>query len=196
MDSEEKVVTESVDTESKNINTETPVNTGTEVVGIQPVAETKTFTQEELNKIIDERLKREREKYKDYSELKKIADEYKKIKEAEMTEQEKLQQKLSEYERTLLDKEREAEELRVELLKVRILDEMGLPKTWAKRIFGTNEEEIRQDAEELKKMLGTPKPTQIGTGSNPATTISLTPDLDKLGKMSMEEYIKYRKSGG
>jgi ribosomal protein S18 len=196
MDSVEKVMTEEVNTENQNLNTETSTNAVVEASGTQQAVETKTFTQEELNKIIEERLKREREKYKDYSELKKIAEEYKKIKEAEMTEQEKMLQKLSEYERSLLDKEREAEELRIELLKIRILDEMGLPKAWAKRIFGTNEEEIRQDAEELKKILGTPKPSQIGAGSNPASAVGLTPDLEKLGKMSMEEYIKFRKSGG
>lgn len=131
--------------------------------------ETKTFTQAELDVIIADRLKREKEKYKDYAELKKLAEEYQKVKESQMSETEKLQAKLAEYERQLLEKEREAAEARLESLKLKVLDEMGLPKAWASRIFGTTEEEIKQDAEELKKLLGTPgKP--VGGGTNPANS--------------------------
>lgn len=129
--------------------------------------EPKTFAQEEVDRIIAERLKREREKYKDYDAYKKAAEELQKLKEAQMSETEKLQAKLAEYERQLLEKEQEAAEAKVEALKLRVLDEMGLPKAWASRIFGTTEEEIQQDAEELKKLLGTSgKP--IGGGTNPA----------------------------
>ncbi len=129
----------------------------------------KTFTQAELEAILAERLKREKEKYKDYADLKKAAEEYQKLKEAQMSEAEKLQTKLSEYERQLLEKEREAAEARLESLKLRVLDEMGLPKAWASRIFGTTEEEIKTDAEELKKLLGTPGKT-VGGATNPGQT--------------------------
>lgn len=95
-----------------------------------------------------------------------------------MTEQEKLQAKLAEYERQLLEKEREAAEARLEATKLRILDEMGLPKSWASRIFGTTEEEIRQDAEELKKLLGINK--TIGTGTNPSGGGNVPKDIDTL----------------
>lgn len=148
----------------------------------------KTFTQAELDAIIADRLKREREKYKDYAELKKMAEEYQKLKEAQMSETEKLQAKLAEYERQLLEKEREAAEARLESLKLRILDEMGLPKAWASRIFGTTEEEIRQDAEELKKLLGTPgKP--VGGGTNPVNTGNQSQVFtrEQLKKMTPEE---------
>ncbi len=134
--------------------------------------QTKTFTQEELERILAERLKREREKYKDYDELKKAAEELQKIKESQMSEQEKLQAKLAEYERQLLEKEREAAEARLEATKLRILDEMGLPKSWANRIFGTTEEEIRQDAEELKRLLGTAGKT-VGSGTNPPADMGI-----------------------
>lgn len=155
----------------------------------------KTFSQAELDAIIADRLKREREKYKDYAELKKAAEEYQKLKESQMSEQEKLQAKLAEYERQLLEKEREAAEARLESLKLRVLDEMGLPKAWTSRIFGTTEEEIRQDAEELKKLLGTAgKP--VGGGTNPPGGSNVSPDLDALGKMSMADYIEYRKKLG
>ena len=155
----------------------------------------KTFTQAELDAIIAERLKREREKYKDYADLKKAAEEYQKLKEAQMSETEKLQAKLAEYERMLLEKEREAAEARLESLKLRVLDEMGLPKAWAARIFGTTEEEIRQDAEELKKLLGAAG-RAVGSGTNPPGGANVVPDVEALGRMSMADYIEYRKRLG
>jgi len=134
----------------------------------------KTFTQAELEAIIADRLKREREKYKDYSDLKKAAEEYQKLKESQMSEQEKLQAKLAEYERKLLEKEREAAEAKIEGLKLKVLDSMGLPKAWADRIFGTTEEEIKKDAEELKKLLGIQ--TKVGGGTNPAGATTPKPN--------------------
>ena len=145
----------------------------------------KTFTQAELDAIIAERLKREREKYKDYADLKKAAEEYQKLKESQMSEQEKLQAKLAEYERQILEKEREAAEARLESLRLKILDEMGLPKAWATRIFGTTEEEIRQDAEELKRLLGTGK--TVGGGTNPPTTNNQTFTKEQIARMSPED---------
>lgn len=184
--------------DNKNLNPTNPnpePNPGDGGQGDKNNQPDKTFTQAELEAIIADRLKREREKYKDYAELKKAAEEYQKLKESQMSEQEKLQAKLAEYERQLLEKEREAAEARLESLKLRVLDEMGLPKAWASRIFGTTEEEIRQDAEELKKLLGTAgKP--VGGGTNPPGGSNVSPDLDALGKMSMADYIEYRKKLG
>lgn len=155
--------------ESKNLN---PTNSNPEPTpgdggqGNNQASPEKTFTQAELEAILAERLRREREKYKDYAELKKMAEEYQKLKEAQMSETEKLQAKLGEYERQLLEKELALQEARLESLKLKVLDEMGLPKAWASRIFGTTEEEIRQDAEELKKLLGAAGKT-VGGGTNP-----------------------------
>lgn len=165
--------------------TETGQGTGQGDGGQQPA---RTFTQEELDRIIAERLAREREKYKDYNELKKAAEELKKIKGAQMSETEKLQAKLAEQERKILDYERELAEARLEATKLRVLDELGLPKTWANRVFGTDEEEIRQDAEELKKLLGQGKPGAVGSGSNPGP--GTPPDLVEQARKLAEERNK------
>ncbi len=134
----------------------------------------KTFTQAELEAIIADRLKREREKYKDYSDLKKAAEEYQRIKESQMSETEKLQAKLAEYERQLLEKEREAAEAKMELLKASLLEKAGLPKEWSGRVYGTNEKEIEEDIKELKKILGIP--TKVGGGTNPAGATTPKPN--------------------
>lgn len=126
----------------------------------------KTFTQAELDAVIADRLNREREKTKDYADLKKAAEEYQKLKEAQMSEQEKLQAKVAEAEKKLLEKEQEILTAKTEVLKLKILDELGLPKSWVTRIFGAEEADIRADAEELKKLLGAVGKT-IGGGTNP-----------------------------
>lgn len=58
----------------------------------------KTFTQDEVNRLIGERVERERSKYKDYSTLKKSAEELAQLKQSQMTETEKLQNRLKELE--------------------------------------------------------------------------------------------------
>ncbi|WP_422445977.1 capsid assembly scaffolding protein Gp46 family protein [Thermoanaerobacterium sp. DL9XJH110] len=160
-------------------------NAGSGNTGNEP----KTFTQEDLDRIINERLAREREKYKDYNELKKAAEELKKIKESQMSEAEKLQAKLVEYERAMADKELELATLRAEQIKTKVLTEMGLPLSWASRIFGTTEEEIKADAEELKKLLGIQgKP--IGGGTNPPGSGSPTFTREQIERMSPDEINK------
>lgn len=56
------------------------------------------FTQADVDRIIADRLKRERDKYADYNDLRKAADELAKLREAELSETEKLQKKLAEAE--------------------------------------------------------------------------------------------------
>jgi len=142
-------------------------NNNTQPAGNDTQQQSKMFTQEELERILSERLKREREKYKDYDELKKAAEELKKIKEAQMSEQEKLQARLAEIEREKLERERELAELKTNLIKQKILSEMGLPLSLADRVFGETEEEIRQDAEGLKKLLGLQASAKVGSPTNP-----------------------------
>lgn len=142
----------------------------------KPQAESKTLTltQEELDRIIEQRLARERKKYADYEKLKQAAEELQKLKEAQMSEEERLQAKLAEYERKAAELELQLQEARLESAKLRILDELGLPKSWASRIFGTTEDEIRQDAQELLKLLrsaqGVGAPTNPPGGKPPVFT--------------------------
>lgn len=159
---------------------------------VNDTQQTKTFTQEELEKIIAERLKREREKYKDYEQLKKAAEELQKIKESQMSEQEKLQMRLAEIEREKLERERELAELRTALVKQKVLTELGLPISLADRIFGETEEEIRQDAEELKKLLGLQANTKVGAPTNPVGGNKQTRVFtrEELMRMSPEEINK------
>lgn len=76
-------------------------NNPTNPTGAEPGQKTdageKTFTQTELNRLIDERLTRERAKYADYADLKKAADQWKAHEDAQKTELEKLQAQITDW---------------------------------------------------------------------------------------------------
>lgn len=79
---------------SSETTTETPIETNTE----QP----KTFTQDELNDIIEKRIQRERQKFADYDELKSKVDTFSKDQEerriADLSEKERLEELLKKSE--------------------------------------------------------------------------------------------------
>ena len=86
--------------------------------------ENKSFTQDELNEIVKERLIRERSKYADYEELKKKAEEYDKIEEASKTELEKVTERANALQEELNGlKKAEA----VRLIREEVATETGVP---------------------------------------------------------------------
>lgn len=82
----------------------------------------KTFTQTELNRIIDERLERERKKYTDYGDLKKAAEQWKAHEDAQKTELQKLQEQLSSKDSAL---EKAAAERKTALIQAAVIAEAG-----------------------------------------------------------------------
>lgn len=60
----------------------------------------RTFRQDEVDRIVQERLARERQKYGDYDELKAAADKLRDLEQANQTELEKAQAKIAELEQT------------------------------------------------------------------------------------------------
>ena len=111
-------------------------------------------TQEELNNIIKDRLKREREstekRFEGYispeehakaiAEANKSFDDYKKAHEGD--------------EATIKDLTAKNKAYETASLKSRIAHEVGLSYEWIGRISGEDEKSIRADAESLKKLVG------------------------------------------
>jgi len=64
----------------------------------------QTFTQEDLDRIVGERLERDRKKYGDYDELKKAADKLKKLEDAQKTDAEKTTQRVADLEKSDAEK--------------------------------------------------------------------------------------------
>lgn len=99
----------------------------------------QTFTQADVDRIVRERVKRERDKFADYDDLKAKADGAK-----------TLEDRVAEIERQAKDSEARA--LRAEVANVK-----GLTPSQAKRLVGSTREELETDADDLLKDIGAQK---------------------------------------
>jgi flagellar biosynthesis GTPase FlhF len=149
----------------------------------------KTFTQEELDQKIKDRLDRERKKYANYSDLEAKAKKLEEIEAAKLNDEEKAAKRLKELEDKIAEKERELEERALRDLKRSKIEQaiadgkMEMPKgktvdSLVKRCFGTSEEEIDSDVEELIGFFPKAEPrknqgtgTQVDTGPKPSKTL-------------------------
>ena len=108
--------------------------------------ETKTFTQEEVNGIVNDRLARERKKYEgiDLEALKRKAVKFDEMEEANKTELEKANEKVNalQYELDSIRKEKELTAMREQVAK-----EIGIP---VNLLTGSTEEECKEQAEAIK----------------------------------------------
>ena len=108
--------------------------------------ETKTFTQEEVNGIVNDRLARERKKYEgiDLEALKRKAAKFDEMEEANKTELEKANEKVNalQYELDSIRKEKELTTMREQVAK-----EIGIP---VNLLTGSTEEECKEQAEAIK----------------------------------------------
>ena len=122
-------------------------------------------TQEDLDIIIGERLKREREanekKYAGFDEAKEKAAKYDKLIAQDFEGQlQKLNEELSKereknagHDQAVADLTARANKAEVSLLKAKIAHEAGLPYELANRLNGNNEEELLADAKTLTGFL-------------------------------------------
>lgn len=127
--------TEVENTENQEVPEETPETPETEET--KETSEEKTFTQAELDAVVQKRLERERAKYSDYTELQESAQET-----------ESLRNENAE----LLAR---AEKAEADLLRHSVATETGVPVALLK---GATEEELKQEAQTLLEFRGT-KPT-------------------------------------
>lgn len=107
-------------------------------------------SQEELDKLIGERVARERSKYVDYEDLKLKAAEYD-SQVAKLSETNKeLEEKVLASTTLIDDLNKKVNKYEMDSVKTKVCLEMGLPYEIANRLNGTNEDEIRSDAENMK----------------------------------------------
>lgn len=105
--------------------------------------EAKTFTQEELDKIVGERLSRDRAKYADYEELKLKAEQLDKITEANKSELQKATER-AEALQNELNGLKKANEIRN--VRDKVAGETGVP---AALLTGETEEECEAQAKSI-----------------------------------------------
>ena len=114
------------------------------------MSEFKTIeTQEELDNIVKERLRREREKFGDYDDLKKRVSELKTENGTLKTSIEETKKTITESEAQITDLQGKVTNYETASLRTRIALQNGLPYELADRLQGADEEELKADAERL-----------------------------------------------
>lgn len=112
-------------------------------------------SQEELDRIIQARLDRERKKFADYDELKKAADRLSQLEEANKTEAQKTADRLAAA-------EKRAAELEVKALRAEVAAAKGVP---ANLLTGSSQEELEAAADALIAFRGGQKPAGPSSSS-------------------------------
>ena len=140
--------------------------------------EQKTFTQEEVNSIIAERLGRDRQKYADYDSLKQKAEEFDKLQEANKSELQKATERADALEKQLADIKKANE---VRDIRLKVSNETGVP---LELLTAETEDECRSMAEKINAFAmpkGYPKVTDGGE-------VSRTPK-----RSSAEQFAEFMK---
>lgn len=120
----------------------------------------KLFTQEEVDRMIDERFARERKKFEaEKKELERkhgetIEDYEERIKNANLTAEEKHKKELDKLQKDLEAKTAELSTIRTNELKKAALTKYKLPDSFLGSISGTTEEEIESSAKTFSENLG------------------------------------------
>lgn len=106
-------------------------------------------TQDELDKIIQDRLTRQKEKYSDYDQLKSKIEELETENSALKTAAEETKKTLENNDHTVSDLNEKISGYETANLKTKIALQNGIPFDLADRLTGNDEETIKADAERL-----------------------------------------------
>ncbi len=123
----------------------------------------KKFTQADVDRIVQERVARERAKFGDYEDLKR--------------ENEDLKAKIAEHDAENLD-----------TLKQKIVTDMKLPPSLAGRLQGTTEAELKADGKKLLKEIGPKEP--VGGAGNPPGEVKKPLTREAVKAMKPDEIIE------
>lgn len=140
-----------------------------EVKHEEAAGETKTFTQEEVNSIVSDRLIRERSKYSDYNDLKEKAQKYDEQQEAGKSELQKANERAEQFKNELdaMKKQKQIQDIRTA-----VSAETGVPSSL---LLGESEEDCRAQAEAIKKYAEGTKYPEVHDGGEPQKKPTGTP---------------------
>lgn len=125
-------------------------------------------SQEEFDRRLADRLRREREKYSDYDDLKAAASRLAEIEEANKTEEQKRAERIAELESKVTQYETREQ---LAAWKAEVAEATGVP---AAALAGSTKEEIEAHAETLKPLIAQPNTQQQAAQTVP--TIGNQPD--------------------
>lgn len=145
-------------------------------------------TQEELNNIIGERLRRERETVSKEFEQ-KITEKDQAISKAQ-TDLETIRTQLEDANKKLAgipDMMKKIHAYEVASVKRKVADETGIPYGLAERLSGETEDELRKDAEGLRKMIGNQRTAPLAGAERRAQSENDKAYTELLKKLKGEE---------
>jgi len=130
---------------------------------------------EELNRIIADRISREKAKYADYNDLKTKASQFDELAESQKSETQKAIDRAEAAERELASS-------RSEQSRLSVIAKHGIPEDYQELVFGSTPEEIEARAVKVKSLITTPASTDEGAtvrelfvpgeGYSPATALN------------------------
>jgi len=126
----------------------------------------KKFTQADVDRIVQERLNREKAKYADYEDLK--------------AENAALKAKIAEAETA-------GKAATLDTLKQKVVTDLKLPPSLAGRLQGATEEELKADGAKLLKELGPREP--VGGGGQPPGDVKKPLTREAVKKMTPDQII-------
>ena len=121
----------------------TTTETGTEKPGAAAAKEFKAIeSQDDLDRIVQNRVARERDKFKDHDAYKEKALKFDELEEKQKSELQRATDRATEL-------EGKATEAELRALRLEVAVDKGLTPTQAKRLVGKNKEELESDADDL-----------------------------------------------
>lgn len=127
----------------------------------------KTFTQDDVDKAVKDRLERERKKYSDYDDLKKAKEELDALKAEQLSELDRTKADLEKAQAAAKAADEKVKALELSALKAKLVAEAGLPAALADRVNGDDEEAIKADIETLKPLVKSAAKAVGGGGTPP-----------------------------
>ncbi|HLR97048.1 MAG TPA: hypothetical protein VK053_21180 [Jiangellaceae bacterium] len=146
---------------------------------------TPPATQADLDRIIADRISRERAKYADYDELKSAAERLAEIEEANKTEAEKQAERLAELQAKVTEYETRDQ---INAWKAEVSNETGVPVA---ALAGSTKEEIEAHAETLKPLIAQPNQPPA---NQPLRTIGNQPE--RTGSVPLKDQIAAAEKAG
>lgn len=118
--------------------------------------EGKTFTQDDVDRIVKDRLAKEKARTADYDELRAKAAKLDEQEAASKSELEKATERLAEAEKRAAEAQARADRLEVVVNKALDEEQARRVTTAAKRLVGSSRDELEADADDLLASFGAP----------------------------------------
>jgi hypothetical protein len=133
--------------------------------GQQSQAPAQTFTQADVDRILSDRLTRERGKFADYDDLKSKAAEFDRASDAQKTEAQRIAGQLAKVEKERDGTSRERDELRTQLARLEVALEHGISREDIDLLGSGSREEIDARAKRLAERLAPNTPPDFDGGT-------------------------------